>query len=70
MLTSRYPRQSRAYKERHQYDFLPMFRSLAAQWRPLAAVLREADGGVVVQARYAKERRRAPPNWSPWLLVK
>ena len=72
MLSSRYPRRSWARDRWHQDRYSSMFRMLAGRWQPVAAALREADGGdVPVRHKGAVSRKSSLPScWSPWLLVK
>jgi hypothetical protein len=72
MLSSRYPRQSWARDGRHQDRYSSMFRMLAGHWQPVAAALREANGGDVRirQKETAPRKGSLPSCWSPWLLVK
>jgi hypothetical protein len=72
MLSSRHPRQSWARDGRHQDGYSSMFRMLAGHWQPVAAALREADGGDVRvrQKETASRKSSLPSCWSPWLLVK
>ena len=73
MLSSRYPRQSWARDGRHQDRYTSMFRMLAGHWQPVAAALREADGGHDARTRHkdvAPRKTSLPSCWSPWLLVK
>jgi hypothetical protein len=72
MLSSRRRRSSWAYDDRNHGDFESMFRTLAGHWRPVAAVLRNAE-----EARERRKNRRRPERktalpscWSPWLLIK
>lgn len=69
MLSRRSSRHSWAYEFRHQNDRPSVFRTLAAHWRPVAAELRQAEGG---EQRYdrAERRKTLPACWSPWLLIK
>jgi hypothetical protein len=72
MLSSRHPRQSWARDGRQRDAYSSMFRMLAGHWRPVAAALREADGGAAqVRPKEAASRKSSLPScWSPWLLVK
>jgi len=69
MLTTRHPRRSWAYDDRHQGD-TSMFRLLARHWRPVVAELRNAASERHAGPDEADHRKALPACWSPWLWIK
>jgi hypothetical protein len=67
MLSTRHPRRSWAYDDRHQNDRPSMFRRLATHWRPVTPELRAAEEQ---RRNQGEQRKTLPPCWSPWLLIK